>query len=225
MKLPIIKDELTSNHNDYIFSTEYINNVLLSKICIVDNGSQIVIREIIKSINRKEAIKEEMMNLHNKILSIFFKALRNGDKEPEKSINIESDREYPTDLENIENKIFSKYINNKLDEDTLAILIAKEDKFEYIISDKIELESNSLEPDIEFSYNMINTKKEIINKTIGEINSFVFSYKDYHILYFHKSNIDMIIAISSTHKLANAMKIGNNVQSDILKSISLDSLI
>ncbi len=168
MKLPIIRDELQSNHNNYIFHTEHMSSFFISKISILDNSREMVIKELRKEIEDIDSIKEEMMNFHNKILSGFFKALRNGEKEPENSIGIEYSVPKKSDT------ILSGYINDRLDDDIIAILIAKDSTSESVVSDETNISVDSLESNIESAYKIVKDSKKSVNRSIGEIDIAIF---------------------------------------------------
>jgi len=50
MKLPIIRDELQSSHNNYVFHTVHMSSFFISKIFILDNSVEVVIKELRKEI-------------------------------------------------------------------------------------------------------------------------------------------------------------------------------
>ncbi len=214
MKLPIIRDELQSNHNNYIFHTEHMSSFFISKISILDNSREMVIKELRKEIEDIDSIKEEMMNFHNKILSGFFKALRNGEKEPENSIGIEYSVPKKSDT------ILSGYINDRLDDDIIAILIAKDSTSESVVSDETNISVDSLESNIESAYKIVKDSKKSVNRSIGEIDIAIFIYSDYQILYLYRDELDIFIAISAHNNLAHSIKIAKNLQVDILSSLN-----
>ncbi len=219
MKLPIIRDELQSNHNNYIFHTEHISSFFISKISILDNSREIVIKELRKEIENIDSIKENMVNFHNKILSGFFKALRNGEKEPENSINIDSSVSGNSD------NILSGYINNRLDDDIIAILIVKNNILESIVSDDTNISVDPLESNINSVYKMIRDRRDTISRSVGEIDTTLFIYEEYQIFYLHREEIDIVVAISADNKLAHSIKIAKNLQKDILLSLISNSAI
>ncbi len=219
MKLAIIKDELQSNHNNYIFHTEHISSFFISKISILDNSREIVIKELRKEIENIDSIKEDMVNFHNKILSGFFKALRNGEKEPENSINIDSSVSGKSD------NILSGYIKNRLDDDIIAILIVKDNILESIVSDDTNISVDPLESNINSAYKMIRDTRDTISRSVGEIDTTLFIYEEYQIFYLHREEIDIVVAISGDNKLAHSIKIAKNLQEDILSSLISNSTI
>jgi hypothetical protein len=212
MKLPIIRDELQSNKNNYVFHTEHINSSFISKISILDNNIELVIKELKREIEDIDYIKEEMVNFHNRILSSFFKALRNGDREPENSIDIESLVPDKSDT------ILSNHINNRLDDDIIAILIAKDDNFESVVSDKSNIAVDSLELSIKSAYKMIKDSKNSITRSVGEIDITLLIYVEYQILYLYRDELDIFVAISAHNKLAHSIKMAKTLQKDILSS-------
>jgi len=159
------------------------------------------------------------MNFHNKILSGFFKALRNGEKEPENSINIDSSVSGKSD------NILSGYINNRLDDDIIAILIVKNNILESIVSDDTDISVDPLESNINSVYKMIRDRRDTISRSVGEIDTTLFIYEEYQIFYLHREEIDIVVAISADNKLAHSIKIAKNLQKDILLSLISNSAI
>jgi hypothetical protein len=224
MNLFVIEDKLSNGGNNYFFYTEHINNFITSKIFIADDIDKIMIKEIKKAIGDINSIKDEMMDFHNKILSNFFKALRNGDKNPENSFeHIESQVELETinNENNLDNKL-ENHINNLLNSQVMAILVANTDSVYYSINNSINTDiSSHLKLNMDFSYKMMSSKKDSLYKSIGDIKSTIFSYSDYQIFYYGVKDTTIIVVVSSDNRLASSIKISNIVRDDILSFLTI----
>jgi len=221
MKSLVIEDTLHSNNNNYLFRTEYLDNFIFSKIFILDTNEKRVVKEIKKRIESIGSTKDEMVDFHNKILSNFFRALRNGDKKPENSTeDIEIDVNIKVGEIKKEDNIFNKYSKNILNSDVISILIEKLDYSECLIYNETTIPKDELRLDMKFVYKMVQKEKSLLKNTIGDIEFMVFSYKEYQILYFYAEDITIILAISSKNILSKSIKIAKKAQSDILLSLN-----
>ncbi len=216
MKLFTIEDRLTNHSNNYIFFTENIDNFIKLSIFSSNSEKKILIKEVAKSLINIEDIEEEMKVFHNKILSTFFKALRNRDDKPEDSI-----KDIEFEQLNINSKDDSddikEYLDSIIDRKILAISISIEDKVILSINSNVE---EDIEANISSVYNIMSSQEENIYRLIGESENSIFYYDNYSILYYKINNISMVITISKKLNLAKAIKISNLTRDKIIKHIS-----
>jgi len=216
MKLFTLEDRLTSHRNNYIFFTENIDNFIKLSIFSSNSEKKILIKEVVKSLTNIDNIEEEMKMFHNKILSTFFKALRNRDDKPEdsiKDIEFEQLNINPKD----DSDDIKDYLDTIIDTKILAISISIEDKVILSINSNVE---EGIEANISSIYNIMSSQEENIYRLIGESENSIFYYDNYSILYYKTNNISMVIAISKKINLAKAIKISNLTRDKIIKHIS-----
>jgi hypothetical protein len=210
----IIEDRLDNNGISYLFATKYINNLIISKIFILDVDERSIIKEMAMAIENIDFIKDEMVNFHNLILSKFFKALRNGDKNPEDSMNDIDDKDFTSD------NLLLNYIETLLDTHLIAISVSNNSDIEYIMSSDIdESISSNIKINMDFSYELISRQRDNIYHLIGDIDYTIFSYEECQILYYEIDKLKIVFVVSSNNRLANSIKIANQAKDSILRFI------
>ena len=210
----IIEDRLDNNDISYFFATKYINNLIVSKIFILDVDKRSIIKEMARAIENIDSIKDEMVNFHNLILSNFFKALRNGDKNPENSIKDIDDKYFTSD------NLLLNYIETLLDTHLIAISVSNNSDIEYIISADIDENiSSNIKINMDFSYEVMSRQRDNIYHLIGDIDYTIFSYEEYQILFYEIDKLEIVFVISSNNRLANSIKIANQAKENILRFI------